>query len=67
MNTKINLHQYFIFIKLRKFDTADIKCFTVVILAFLFCMLVYAKTYSYVTVYVRVCACVHVCVRVCAR
>ena len=30
MNTKIKISQYIRSIKLRKFDTADIKCFTVI-------------------------------------
>ena len=30
MNAKIKMRQYVIFIKPRKFDTANIKCFTVV-------------------------------------
>ena len=29
MNTKTKMHQYVIFIKPRKLDTADIKCLTV--------------------------------------
>ena len=31
MTAKIEIRQYVIFFKRRKFDTADIKCFTVII------------------------------------
>ena len=40
MTAKMNLRPYVIFIKPRTFDTADIKCFTVLLLVFVqFCII----------------------------